>query len=101
MVAGAQDKGTIRFTCIPKAWIYIVIGGDGGFCAADQTDPNFHGRHNRRGNVGWLDGSVRPIEPTYFNTYNGGQDPALLKQLRIGDIDRDGDNKTNEMYIVE
>lgn len=67
----------------------------------DQTDPNFHGRHNRRGNVGWADGSVTAIEPTFFDTYNGGQDPALLKQLRVGDIDRDGDHETNEMYIVE
>jgi prepilin-type N-terminal cleavage/methylation domain-containing protein/prepilin-type processing-associated H-X9-DG protein len=67
----------------------------------NKTDPNFHGRHSRRGNVGWADGSVTPIEPAYFETYNGGQIAALLKHLRVGDIDRDGDNKTNEMYVVE
>jgi hypothetical protein len=41
MVAGAQDNGTNRFNGNPNAWAYNVIGGDGGFCAADQTDPNF------------------------------------------------------------
>ncbi len=41
MVAGAQDNGTSRYTGNPNAWVYNVIGGDGGFCAADQTDPNY------------------------------------------------------------
>ena len=67
----------------------------------DETDPNFHGRHNKRGNVGWADGSVTAIEPAFFDTYNGGQDVALLKQFRVGDIDRDEDHATNEMYSVE
>jgi prepilin-type N-terminal cleavage/methylation domain-containing protein/prepilin-type processing-associated H-X9-DG protein len=67
----------------------------------NKSDPNFHARHNRRGNVGWADGSCSPIEPTFFATYNGGQSPTVLKQLMVGDIDRDADNKTNEMYAVE
>jgi prepilin-type N-terminal cleavage/methylation domain-containing protein/prepilin-type processing-associated H-X9-DG protein len=67
----------------------------------DKTDPNFHGRHNRKGNVGWADGHVSAIEPAFFTSYNGGQDPATLRRLHIGDIDRDGDNTTNEMYRTE
>ena len=67
----------------------------------NKTDPNFHGRHNRRGNVGWLDGSVRPVEPALFDTYTGGQDPGLLKKLNLGDIDQDGSNTTNELYQIE
>ena len=66
-----------------------------------KHDPNFHGRHNKRGNVGWADGSVTALEPFYFSAYNDGQDPAVLKRLRIGDIDRDGDHATDEMYVVE
>ncbi len=80
-------------------WGYPTTGNPNP--TPNVTDPNFHGRHNRRGNVGWADGSVTAIEPAFFDTYNGGQDPALLKKFLIGDIDRDGDNKTNEMYIVE
>ena len=91
--AARLNGGTIDRT----PWGYPTTGNVNN----NESDPNFHGRHNRRGNVGWLDGSVRAVEPAYFDTYNGGQDPALLKQLRIGDIDRDGDNKTNELYVVE
>lgn len=65
------------------------------------TDPNFHARHNKRGNVGWADGHASSFEPAFFNSYNGGQDPKVLKDRRIGDIDRDRDQTTNEMYRVE
>jgi prepilin-type processing-associated H-X9-DG protein/prepilin-type N-terminal cleavage/methylation domain-containing protein len=67
----------------------------------NKTDPNFHARHNRRGNVGFVDGHCEPFDPAFFDTYSGGQNPALLKQHQIGDIDRDGDNTTNEMYQIE
>ncbi len=80
-------------------WGYPTTGNPNP--TPNTTDPNFHGRHNRRGNVGWADGSVTSIEPAFFDTYTGGQDPALLKQFHVGDIDRDGDNTTNEMYTVE
>ncbi len=48
VLAGAQDNGTSRFTGDPQNWNYNVIGGDGGFCAADQNDPNyFYGEYQR------------------------------------------------------
>ena len=65
-----------------------------------KSDSNFHGRHNKKGNVGFVDGHCEPFEPVYFDSYSGGQDPAVLKQLNIGDIDRDRDSTTNEMYSV-
>ncbi len=40
LIAGAQDNGTSRYTGNPQAW-QSVMGGDGSFCAADQTDPNY------------------------------------------------------------
>ena len=63
MVAGAQDNGTNRYNGNPAIWAYNVIGGDGGFAAADQTDPNyFYGGYqylglNRSSNAGvnWTD----------------------------------------------
>ena len=67
----------------------------------NRTDPNFHGRHLKFGNVGWLDGHAGAFEPAHFASYNGGQDPAVLKQFNIGDIDQDRDQTTNEMYRVE
>lgn len=38
ILAGAQDNGTMLYTGNPNAW-QPVFGGDGGFCAADPTDP--------------------------------------------------------------
>jgi prepilin-type processing-associated H-X9-DG protein/prepilin-type N-terminal cleavage/methylation domain-containing protein len=69
--------------------------------AAPQTDPNFHGRHNHKGNIGFVDGHAEAMEPRIFDTYSGGQNVAVLKQFKIGDIDRDGDPATNEMYCVD
>jgi len=63
MIAGAQDNGTNRYNGNPNAWTYNVIGGDGTFCAADQTDPNyFYGSYQHFGaqrssnaGVNWTD----------------------------------------------
>lgn len=42
IVAGAQDNGSDRYTTAGGAngWS-TMFGGDGGFCAADPTDPNY------------------------------------------------------------
>lgn len=40
IVAGAQDNGTLRYGGNPQGWT-PMFGGDGGFAAADQTDPNY------------------------------------------------------------
>jgi photosystem II stability/assembly factor-like uncharacterized protein len=43
VIGGTQDNGTLRFGGDPQNWS-MVIGGDGGFAAADPTDPNvFYG----------------------------------------------------------
>jgi hypothetical protein len=41
IVAGAQDNATVRYNGNPQTWTTNLIGGDGTFCCADQTDPNF------------------------------------------------------------
>ena len=63
-------------------------------------DPNFHGRHAGKGNVVFVDGHAEVREPWYFDTYNGGLTLATQKKFNIGDIDRDGDHATNELYCV-
>ena len=42
LIAGAQDNGTVTYTTNggPQAWA-PMDGGDGGVCAADQTDTNY------------------------------------------------------------
>jgi photosystem II stability/assembly factor-like uncharacterized protein len=42
VVGGTQDNGTLRYTTAggPQAWT-AMFGGDGGYCAADPTNPNY------------------------------------------------------------
>jgi photosystem II stability/assembly factor-like uncharacterized protein len=40
IVGGTQDNGTLRYSGNPQGWT-AMFGGDGGFCAADPTDPNY------------------------------------------------------------
>ncbi|MGH2745657.1 MAG: hypothetical protein ACRDN8_24840 [Thermoleophilaceae bacterium] len=47
IIGGAQDNGTLRFTSAEgtEGWTEM-FGGDGGWCAADPTDPNvFYGEY--------------------------------------------------------
>jgi photosystem II stability/assembly factor-like uncharacterized protein len=47
IIGGTQDNGTLRFNGSTETWTH-EIGGDGGFCAADPTDPNvFYGETQR------------------------------------------------------
>jgi prepilin-type N-terminal cleavage/methylation domain-containing protein/prepilin-type processing-associated H-X9-DG protein len=66
-----------------------------------EADPSFHGRHNAQGNVAWLDGHAAPFTPAYFDDLGANApDPALLKRLRIGNIDSDGNRMTDEHYVL-
>lgn len=42
IIGGAQDNGTLRYTTADgtEGWTEM-FGGDGGWCAADPTDPNY------------------------------------------------------------
>lgn len=40
IIGGTQDNGTLRYTGGTENW-NGTAGGDGGFCAADQTDSNY------------------------------------------------------------
>lgn len=82
-------------------WGYPTSGFSTAVPPVLATQPTFHARHNRRGNVGWADGSASSVEAAFFPSYNGGQNPAQLKFFQVGDIDRDGSQTTNEAYTVE
>ena len=43
VIGGTQDNGTLRYTPAsgPNAWT-TMYGGDGGFCASNQTNSNYH-----------------------------------------------------------
>jgi prepilin-type processing-associated H-X9-DG protein/prepilin-type N-terminal cleavage/methylation domain-containing protein len=97
------DSLRLNGTVIQRtAWGYPTTGVTNFKPPATPTnDPNFHGRHNRKGNVCFVDGHAELIEPKIWDSYNGGINIALLKQFNIGDIDRDNDHTTNEMYCIQ
>lgn len=68
-----------------------------------NKQPTFHARHNNKtGNVGFADGHAEAFPVTWFPSYTpGGPTLERLKQTVIGDIDRDKDQSTSEMYVVE
>ncbi|HEX8322951.1 MAG TPA: prepilin-type N-terminal cleavage/methylation domain-containing protein [Tepidisphaeraceae bacterium] len=70
--------------------------------AAYRYDPNFHGRHANKGNVGWFDGHVSAMEPAYFSDYPAADtaDPNVLRAAKIGNIDSDGRRTTDEHYVL-
>jgi prepilin-type N-terminal cleavage/methylation domain-containing protein/prepilin-type processing-associated H-X9-DG protein len=68
--------------------------------------PDFHGRHRKRGNVGWADSHVSSARPSWnLNSYNcGGQTTIPVSALQskdAGDLDRDGDSSTDELFALE
>ena len=79
-------------------WGYPTSGNPNP--SANNPDPNFHGRHGQYGNVGWFDGHASSFRPRYFDSYGGNTaDPNILRKLHIGNIDSDGDLKTDEHYL--
>ena len=40
IIGGTQDNGTLRYTGNTETWNFMA-GGDGGWCAADQTNSNY------------------------------------------------------------
>jgi len=65
--------------------------------------PSFHARHNNRGNVVWADAHICVEKPVWLlDSYNCGGQTALprglAQGLNVGDLDRDGNAATDELF---
>jgi prepilin-type processing-associated H-X9-DG protein len=68
--------------------------------------PTLHGRHDAWANVLWADGHVNAVKPTFRSGafgYEGdgpyhGED---FQRQNLGDLDRDGNFQTNELFDLE
>jgi prepilin-type processing-associated H-X9-DG protein len=66
--------------------------------------PTFQGRHSGAGIVGWADGHVKGLKPTYRSGpfgYGGAYNANEFTPVSLGDIDRDGDLTTDELFDLE
>lgn len=87
------------FATIPA----VFEGNAYGLTPPSESYPTFHARHNETGNVLWCDGHVKAMKPLYrtgpvgsYNPYDG----AELKKNLLGDLDRDGDFSTDELFSL-
>jgi prepilin-type N-terminal cleavage/methylation domain-containing protein/prepilin-type processing-associated H-X9-DG protein len=66
--------------------------------------PTFQGRHSGAGIVGWADGHVKGLKPTYRSGtfgYEGAYNASEFTPASLGDIDRDGNLTTDELFDLE
>ncbi|MDX2066099.1 MAG: prepilin-type N-terminal cleavage/methylation domain-containing protein [Fimbriimonadaceae bacterium] len=66
--------------------------------------PSFQGRHSGRGVVGWTDGHVTSVAPTLRRGtfgYGGSYNESEFTPLVLGELDRDGNLATNELFDLE
>jgi photosystem II stability/assembly factor-like uncharacterized protein len=83
LIGGAQDNGTLRFRPADGAqqW-HEMEGGDGGFCAADPTDPDvFYGEYVYIGIHRSTDGggSAEYINGSFWNGANWDWKPEPFR----------------------
>ena len=62
--------------------------------------PSFHGRHGGKvGNVLWVDGHVKSLMPKQrVGSFGYGYDGADFAPHNLGELDRDGDFTTDELF---
>ncbi|MDP9362030.1 MAG: hypothetical protein M3P29_11320, partial [Acidobacteriota bacterium] len=85
IVAGAQDNGTQRYSGDINRWTDWQ-GGDGGYCAADPTNPNiFYGEYTNMTIYRSDDGGVARPDDIYgiYDYFDGTQ---WVKKVRPGAI---------------
>lgn len=63
-----------------------------------QNYPTFHARANGRGVVGWTDGHASTSVPTLRKAPFAGFAPEPFAQNFLGELDRDGDVTTDELF---
>lgn len=82
-------------------WSYATPTLEGNTFLDPPTSafPGFHGRSNGSGNILWCDGHAKSMRPTLRSgPFGFGFDSADFRRENLGDIDKDGDLTTDELF---
>lgn len=64
--------------------------------------PTAHARHSGSISVLWVDGHVKAFQPIYrTGTFGWGNNADDFRRVQLGDIDRDGNMATDELFDLE
>ena len=87
-----------------NTWSYAnpVLEGNTYIDRPSNNYPGFHARHNGSGNVLWADGHAKSMKPVYrTGNFGYGYDAADFRNNNLGDVDRDGNLATDELFDLE
>jgi prepilin-type N-terminal cleavage/methylation domain-containing protein len=82
----------------------FVLQGNTYLSAPSDSYPTFQGRHAGSGVTLWTDGHAKTVKPIYRQGRFGWGDVYSadeFKGVQLGDIDRDGDLTTDELFDLE
>ncbi len=66
-----------------------------------QNYPALHARHNGTANVLWADGHVKAFKPIFRPQDNFPYDAEIYRRSNLGELDEDGDLKTDELFDLD
>ncbi|MFQ3676510.1 MAG: hypothetical protein SNJ74_01020, partial [Fimbriimonadaceae bacterium] len=77
------------------------LQGNTYLMAPSSKYPTFHARAAGRGVIVWADGHAKSLAPVYRTQPFSIWQPGPFRQAGLGEIDRDGDFSTDELFDLE
>ncbi|MBW3634840.1 MAG: DUF1559 domain-containing protein [Armatimonadetes bacterium] len=79
-----------------------TLEGNSFLSKPSDNYPSFHARHNQMGNVLWADGHAKASKPMMRSgSFGFGFTSEPFLENHLGDLDRDGNLTTNELFDLE
>jgi prepilin-type N-terminal cleavage/methylation domain-containing protein/prepilin-type processing-associated H-X9-DG protein len=79
-----------------------TLEGNTFLSAPSENFPSLHGRHNGMANVLWCDGHVKAAKPIpRTGSFGYGYNSSDFTPNNLGDLDEDGDLKTDELFDLQ
>jgi prepilin-type N-terminal cleavage/methylation domain-containing protein/prepilin-type processing-associated H-X9-DG protein len=101
-----QVADTVAFASCARInnWSYAnpTLEGNAYLDPPSFNYPTFHGRHDGMGNIVWVDGHAKSRKPVFRQgAFGYGFNAADFTPRNLGEIDKDGDSATDELFDLE